>query len=200
MFPHTNTSRKFPVKTHCISQSDNLLPEQRTENNHSNMPDGAIISTTSPHENLCLKRTHTILSSTITRIAKNQKIHRIFTLVAFHPDKRIDKIEAQQQSQLTKIDIGFDDAEKFAEKMMFQMSRLNSMMAGQMTLMEAVERSLVEHHQKQNATYEAYVMKEKEIVKKLDGKLDVLSGEMDQLKILVSKMAIKIDKIAIDVD
>ena len=50
------------------------------------MPDGAIISTTSPHENLCLKRTHTILSSTITRIAKNQKIHRIFTLVAFHPD------------------------------------------------------------------------------------------------------------------
>ena len=86
MFPHTNTSRKFPVKTHCISQSDNLLPEQRTENNHSNMPDGAIISTTSPHENLCLKRTHTILSSTITRIAKNQKIHRIFTLVAFHPE------------------------------------------------------------------------------------------------------------------
>ena len=86
MFPHTNTSRKFPVKTHCISQSDNLLPEQRTENNHSNMPDGAIISTTSPHENFCLKRTHTILSSTITRIAKNQKIHRIFTLVAFHPE------------------------------------------------------------------------------------------------------------------
>ena len=83
---------------------------------------------------------------------------------------------------------------------MFQMSRLNLMMAGQMTLMEAVERRLVEHHQKQNATYEAYVMKEKEMVKKLDGKLDVLSGEMDQLKILVSKISIKIDKIAIDVD
>ena len=38
------------------------------------------------------------------------------------------------------------------------------------------------------------MMKEKEMVKKLGGKLDVLSGEMDQLKSLVSKISIKIDK------
>ena len=84
--------------------------------------------------------------------------------------------------------------------MMLGLSRLGFMMAGQMKLMEAVERSLVDYHQKQNATYAEYVMKEKEIVKNLDGKLDALSGEMDQLKILVSKVAIKIDKIATDVD
>ena len=83
---------------------------------------------------------------------------------------------------------------------MLEMSRLHSMMAGQMKLMEAVERSLVEYHQKQNAMNAAYVMKEKEIVKNLDGKLDALSGEMEQLKILVSKIAIKIDRIATDVD
>ena len=83
---------------------------------------------------------------------------------------------------------------------MLGLSRLEFMMAGQMKLMEAVERSLVDYHQKQNATYAEYVMKEKEIVKNLDGKLDALSGEMEQLKILVSKIAIKIDKIATDVD
>ena len=83
---------------------------------------------------------------------------------------------------------------------MLGLSRLEFMMAGQMKLMEAVERSLVEYHQKQNATYAEYVMKEKEIVKNLDGKLDALSGEMEQLKILVSKIAIKIDRIATDVD
>ena len=90
---------------------------------------------------------------------------------------------------------------------MIRMSGLEStmddqmkLMDDQMKLMEAVERSLVDYHQKQNATYAEYVMKEKEIVKNLDGKLDVLSGEMDQLKILVSKISIKIDKIAIDVD
>ena len=43
-------------------------------------------------------------------------------------------------------------------------------------------------------------MNQIEIVKNLDGKLDVLSGEMDQLKILVSKIAKKIDKIATDGD
>ena len=69
-----------------------------------------------------------------------------------------------------------------------------------MKLMEAVERSLVDYHQKQNATYAEYVMKEKEIVKNLDGKLDALSGEMEQLKILVSKIAIKIDRISIATD
>ena len=84
--------------------------------------------------------------------------------------------------------------------MMLGLSRAEFMMADQMKLMEAVERSLVEYHQKQNATYADYVMKEKEIVKNMNGKLDVLSGEMDQLKILVSKISIKIDKIAIDVD
>jgi hypothetical protein len=84
--------------------------------------------------------------------------------------------------------------------MMLGLSRLEFMMAGQMKLMEAVERSLVDYHQKQNATYAEYVMKEKEIVKNLDGKLDALSGEMEQLKILVSKIAIKIDRIATDVD
>ena len=83
---------------------------------------------------------------------------------------------------------------------MLGLSRLEFMMAGQMKLMEAVERSLVDYHQKQNATYAEYVMKEKEIVKNLDGKLDTLSGEMEQLKILVSKIAIKIDRIATDVD
>ena len=83
---------------------------------------------------------------------------------------------------------------------MLGLSRAEFMMAGQMKLMEAVERSLVDYHQKQNATYAEYVMKEKEIVKNLDGKLDALSGEMEQLKILVSKIAIKIDKIATDVD
>ena len=83
---------------------------------------------------------------------------------------------------------------------MLGLSRLEFMMAGQMKLMEAVERSLVDYHQKQNATYAEYVMKEKEIVKNLDGKLDALSGEMEQLKILVSKIAIKIDRIATDVD
>ena len=98
------------------------------------------------------------------------------------------------------IDVGFGDAEKFAKGMMLGLSRLESMMAGQMELMEAVERSLVDYHQKQNATYAEYVMKEKEIVKNLDGKLDALSGEMEQLKILVSKIAIKIDRIATDVD
>ena len=83
---------------------------------------------------------------------------------------------------------------------MLGLSRLEFMMAGQMKLMEAVERSLVDYHQKQNATYAEYVMKEKEIVKNLDGKLDALSGEMEQLKILVSKIAIKIDRIAIATD
>ena len=83
---------------------------------------------------------------------------------------------------------------------MLGLSRAEFMMAGQMKLMEAVERSLMDYHQKQNATYAEYVMKEKEIVNNLDGKLDALSGEMDQLKILVSKIAIKIDKIARDVD
>ena len=98
------------------------------------------------------------------------------------------------------IDVGFGDAKKFAKGMMLGLSRLGFMMAGQMKLMEAVERSLVDYHQKQNATYAEYVMKEKEIVKNLDGKLDALSGEMEQLKILVSKIAIKIDRIATDVD
>ena len=98
------------------------------------------------------------------------------------------------------IDVGFGDAEKFAKGMMLGLSRLEFMMAGQMKLMEAAERSLVDYHQKQNATYAAYVMKEKEIVKNLGGKLDALSGEMEQLKILVSKIAIKIDRIATDVD
>ena len=84
--------------------------------------------------------------------------------------------------------------------MMLGLSRLGFMMAGQMKLMEAVERSLVDYHQKQNATYAEYVMKEKEIVKNLDGKLDALSGEMEQLKILVSKIAIKIDRISIATD
>ena len=112
----------------------------------------------------------------------------------------MDRIYFQQQSQLTSIDVGFDHAEKFAKGMMLELSRAEFMMDDQMKLMEAVERRLVDYHQKQNATYAAYVMKEKETVKKMDGKLDVLSGEMDQLKILVSKIAIKIDKIAIDVD
>jgi hypothetical protein len=98
------------------------------------------------------------------------------------------------------IDVGFGDAEKFAKGMMLGLSRLESMMAGQMELMEAVERSWEDHHQKQNATYAEYVMKEKEIVKNLDGKLDALSGEMEQLKILVSKIAIKIDRISIATD
>ena len=84
--------------------------------------------------------------------------------------------------------------------MMLGLSRLAFMMAGQMKLMEAVERSLEDYHQKQTRTYAEYVMKEKEIVKNMNGKLDVLSGEMDQLKILVSKIAIKIDRIATDVD
>ena len=83
---------------------------------------------------------------------------------------------------------------------MLGLSRAEFMMADQMKLMEAVERRLVDYHQKQNATYAEYVMKEKEIVKNLDGKLDALSGEMEQLKILVSKIAIKIDRIATDVD
>ena len=90
---------------------------------------------------------------------------------------------------------------------MIRMSALEStmddqmkLMDDQMKLMEAVERSLVDYHQKQNATYAEYVMKEKEIVKNLDGKLDALSGEMEQLKILVSKIAIKIDRIAIATD
>ena len=119
----------------------------------------------------------------------------------------MDRIYFQQQSQLTSIDVGFDHAEKFAKGMMTRMSALEStmddqmkLMDDQMKLMEAVERSLVEYHQKQNATYAEYVMKEKEIVKNLDGKLDALSGEMEQLKILVSKIAIKIDRIATDVD
>ena len=98
------------------------------------------------------------------------------------------------------IDVGFGDAEKFAQGMLLGLSRLESMMAGQMELMEAVERSLEDYHQKQNATYAEYVMKEKEIVKNLDGKLDALSGEMEQLKILVSKIAIKIDRISIATD
>ena len=83
---------------------------------------------------------------------------------------------------------------------MLGLSRAEFMMAGQMKLMEAVERSLEDYHQQQNATYAEYVMKEKEIVKNLDGKLDALSGEMEQLKILVSKVAIKIDRIAIATD
>ena len=90
---------------------------------------------------------------------------------------------------------------------MIRMSGLEStmddqmkLMDDQMKLMEAVERSLVEHHQKQNATYADYVMKEKEIVKKMNGKLDNLSGDMDQLKNLVSKISCKINKIVIDVD
>jgi hypothetical protein len=98
------------------------------------------------------------------------------------------------------IDVGFGDAEKFAKGMMLGLSRLESMMAGQMELMEAVERSLEDYHQKQTRTYAEYVMKEKEIVKNLDGKLDALSGEMEQLKILVSKIAIKIDRISIATD
>ena len=90
---------------------------------------------------------------------------------------------------------------------MTRMSALESTMDDQMKLMddqtklmEAVERSLVEYHQKQNTTYADYVMKEKEIVKNMNGKLDVLSGDMDQLKILVSKISCKINKIVIDVD
>ena len=83
---------------------------------------------------------------------------------------------------------------------MLGLSRAEFMMADQMKLMEAVERRLVDYHQKQNATYADYVMKEKEIVKNMNGKLDVLSGDMDQLKILVSKISCKINKIVIDVD
>ena len=36
--------------------------------------------------------------------------------------RRIDRIDFQQQSQLTSIDVGFGDAEKFAKGMMFRMS------------------------------------------------------------------------------
>ncbi len=76
----------------------------------------------------------------------------------------MERIEFQQQCQLMSIDVGFGDAEKFAKGMMLGLSRLEFMMAGQMKLMEAVERSLVDYHQKQNATYAEYVMKEKEKV------------------------------------
>ena len=130
----------------------------------------------------------------------------------------------QQQSQLTKIDVGFCDAEKFATAMTIevvpkilgllcrQTSRLGAVerslqveyhqkvnatyMMKENERMEAVGRSLVEYLENNNAAYQAIMMKDNEHLQKLDRKLDNLSGEMDQLKILVSKVAIKIDKIA----
>ena len=56
--------------------------------------------------------------------------------------KRIDKIEEQQQSQLTSIDVGFNDAEKFQVMMTFQTWRQNTMMYWQISRMDAVEKTL----------------------------------------------------------
>jgi hypothetical protein len=130
----------------------------------------------------------------------------------------------QQQSQLTKIDVGFCDAEKFATAMTIEVvPKILGLLCRQTSRLGAVERSLqVEYHQKVNATYmlkenermeavgrslveylennngayQAIMMKDNEHLQKLDRKLDNLSGEMDQLKLHVSRILVKLNKIA----
>jgi hypothetical protein len=133
---------------------------------------------------------------------------------------RLLKIE----NQLNKIEIGFGDVTKFAEAMMTkEVPRIQCCIGRQNSRLIAVERSLVEYHEKINATYstimmkenermeavgrslveylennnaacQAIMMKDNEHLQKLDRKLDNLSGEMYQLKLHVSRILVKLKK------